>query len=315
MTYGNPLVDSEATNWSYAEGDVASILARHPQPLEAIIRGEIAAVVLRNAYPRQWCQGLVDKLIADGHLYDPDKPVPTKFLDASVPEGYFIKGLTGAAQSGWADIGATANRRIDIGTSLGYRGNDPNGYFAHSQQTHKLFEHLFDGFPNPIALIYSSLAALAPGKRVATAYEPDGRTYGPAILRAHYGGYTYKPHVDSVRYREQRTGYAVHRFEHQFAGVLVLQNTEREGETAQGIIHRQRWSPAIDGLLADGLFHEHAERQGIPSVRICMDPGDLYFFTTLDVHEVPGLAGRKPRIVLATFIGYSSADDEILVWS
>ncbi|MEO8493557.1 MAG: hypothetical protein ABI614_00695 [Planctomycetota bacterium] len=31
--------------------------------------------------------------------------------------------------------------------------------------------------------------------------------------------------------------------------------------------------------------------------------------------EVPGVAGELPRIVLATFIGYSSDRDEIFVWS
>ena len=33
------------------------------------------------------------------------------------------------------------------------------------------------------------------------------------------------------------------------------------------------------------------------------------------IHEVPGLAGVEPRIVLATFIGYSAGRNEIFVWS
>ena len=46
-----------------------------------------------------------------------------------------------------------------------------------------------------------------------------------------------------------------------------------------------------------------------------MDPGDLYFFNTRLIHEVPGLDSEDPRVVLATFIGYSSGHDEMFVWS
>ena len=43
--------------------------------------------------------------------------------------------------------------------------------------------------------------------------------------------------------------------------------------------------------------------------------GDLYFFNTRLIHEVPGLPGELPRVVLATFIGYSQDRDEVFVWS
>jgi len=48
---------------------------------------------------------------------------------------------------------------------------------------------------------------------------------------------------------------------------------------------------------------------------ISLEPGDLYFFNTRLIHEVPGIAGDLPRIVLATFIGYSSDCDEMFVWA
>ena len=46
-----------------------------------------------------------------------------------------------------------------------------------------------------------------------------------------------------------------------------------------------------------------------------LEPGDLYFFNTRCIHEVPGVDGDLARVVLATFIGYSSGRDEIFVWS
>ncbi len=152
-------------------------------------------------------------------------------------------------------------------------------------------------------------------KKVVTAYEPDGRRYCPAIIRAHYGGYTYKPHFDSVRLREKRSDYAVYRFEHQFAGVLVLQNTQHGDRTAQGRIHRCLWQPEIDPHLKADTFHDYARQHNIEHVEVHLEPGDLYFFNTGAIHEVPGVAGELPRIVLATFIGYSHDCDEIFVWS
>ena len=46
-----------------------------------------------------------------------------------------------------------------------------------------------------------------------------------------------------------------------------------------------------------------------------MGPGDLYFFNTRLIHEVPALEGADPRVVLAVFVGYSEEDGEIFVWS
>ena len=67
--------------------------------------------------------------------------------------------------------------------------------------------------------------------------------------------------------------------------------------------------------LENDTFHEFAEAKWIPAVDVVLNPGDLYFFNTGCIHEVPGVAGDDARIVLATFIGYSSKRKEIYVWS
>ena len=77
---------------------------------------------------------------------------------------------------------------------------------------------------------------------------------GPAIFRIHYGGASYSPHFDSVRWRENRVNYAVYRFEHQLAGILCFQNSEIEGETAQSILHRCLWQPEIAHHITDNTF-------------------------------------------------------------
>jgi hypothetical protein len=95
---------------------------------------------------------------------------------------------------------------------------------------------------------------------------------------------------------------------------MCLQNTELAGQTAQCILHQSLWSPEVDSVMQSG-FHDYAAARHIPSVRVDLEPGDLYFFNTRLIHEVPGVSGEQPRIVLATFIGYSPGDPEVFVWS
>jgi hypothetical protein len=301
--------------WRAAEPNLAAIFAQHERPLDALAAGEIPAVVLRGAYPAESCRRLIDRLIAEQLLYDPRGPIPEKLQAQAIPEGYYREGRNSVPSYAWQSQTAEGRTRIDVGSSLGYRGSDKEAFLAHAEQTHALFARLFPPDDDPVRLLYEQLQRLARDKQVATAHEPDGRRYGPAIIRAHYGGYTYRPHFDSVRLREKRGDYAVHEFEHQFAGVLVLQNTQLGEQTAQCILHRCLWQEEVEPHLQAGTFHEFARQRGIENLEVCLEPGDLYFFNTRSIHEVPGVAGELPRVVLATFIGYSPERDEIFVWS
>jgi hypothetical protein len=301
--------------WPLVGSDVSGVLRQYSRPLDALAAGEIAAVVLRRAYAPELCEKVYRKLIAEELLYDPAQPVPEKFLEASIPEGYYREGRGGAERRAWQESVAAGKRRIDIGTSLGYRGSDREAFFAHAAETIRLFARLFTDLPNPVTLLYDRLSELSQGKRAVTAHEPDGRQYGPAIIRAHYGGYTYKPHFDSVRLREKREDYAVYHFEHQFAGVLVLRNSVRDGLAAECTLHRYLWQPEVQPHLDAGTFPDFARQRGVENVQVHLEPGDLYFFNTRTIHEVPGVDGPEPRVVLATFIGYSADREGIFVWS
>lgn len=300
--------------WQLVEPDVESARARFQYPLDALAAGEIPAIVLRQAYPEEQCRRLMERLIARELLYDPRQPIPEKFQAEAIPEGYYREGKNSVPTYAWQSQAATGRARIDVGTSLGYRGSNKEAFLRHSAETQALFRDLFRE-SDPVRLLYDRLEELSGGKRVLTAREPDGREYGPAIIRAHYGGYTYQPHFDSVRLREKRADYSVHAFEHQFAGVLVLQNSHLGDTSAQCILHRCLWQPEVDPYLTAGTFHEYAREHNVEHVQVCLEPGDLYFFNTRSIHEVPGIAGELPRVVLATFIGYSQDRNEIFVWS
>ncbi|MCB0109250.1 MAG: hypothetical protein KDE53_25180, partial [Caldilineaceae bacterium] len=264
--------------WSPAEPDLQAVLAAHPDPLRALAGAEMPAIVLRQAYDPAQCMPLLQRFTDWGLMRDP-------------------KATT-----------ADQRNRIDIGTSLGNRGQDKERFLAHAVATQALFRILFTGFDDPVQCMYNALQQLAGEKTVKVAQEPDGRQYGPAIFRIHYDSHAYKPHIDHVTLRERRFDYAVSRFEHQFAGILCLQNASQQGHAAQTIIHQCLWTEAIQPHIANETFHEYAAANGLGSYKIALAPGDLYFFNTRCIHEIPAIEGDDPRAVLAVFIGYSEDD-------
>ncbi len=273
-------------NWLPAEPDLKTIREIYRDPVHSLSQAEMPAIILRQAYPAEQCDGLIRRFTNMGLMRDE------------------------------ADTNSADGRtRIDIGTSLGNRGGDKPRFFEHAKETHHLFKFLFDGFDNPVELIYESLSALSPGKAVKVARESNGALYGPAIFRVHYETHRYKPHMDHVKYRERRTDYAVYRFEHQFAGVLCVQNADERGKGTQAIVHRCLYSEEIQPHIVEETFDEYAAENDIENYHVDLEQGDIYFFNTRCIHEVPPVAGNHARIVLAVFIGYSPDDGEIFVWA
>ena len=306
------MTSAETTPWTSFETTISDLERNGTNALQLLTTGAVPAVIFRNAFPADECRSLVEFLTDQELMYRSGDPrIDQRAIPAERVDRWTQQGL---------NPGQSTRRRIDIGTSLGNLGDNKERFLADSARTHALFQQLFRDRPNPIDVVYRSLQAIAPGRTVRTAREPgpepgSWQEYGPAIFRIHYGGYTYGPHFDSVRLRENRSSYAVYRFEHQLAGVLCIQNSTLEGRSAQAIMHRQMWKPEIDPLLNNGQFSEYCREQQIENISVELEPGDLYFFNTGTIHEVPGVPGDEPRIVLATFIGTSDDDSEIMVWS
>ena len=250
-------------------------------PLRALAQADIPAILLPQSYPPADCQRLMER--------------------------FGERGLLRAQ--------GDERTRVDIGTSLGNMGADPEAFLAHAEETHALFATLFAGLRDPVQLLYRHLQALAPNKAVKTARERDGRLYGPAIFRIHYESHAYQPHIDHVVLREKRFNFEVARFTHQFAGVLCVQNADSAGLGVQAVLHRCLWTEAIQPYIAAGRFHDYAVAHGVEHCEVALEPGDLYFFNTRCIHEVPAVQGDEPRVVLAVFIGYAEDDEEIYVWS
>ena len=272
-------------SWAPVEAPPEEIRRRYPEPLMALVRGEVPAFVLRRHYAPDQCRGLMRRFYERGLLYDP-------------------RGQ-----------GGERPRRVDIGTSFGHHRADREGLHAHASSTIELFSTLFEGYDDPVRSMYGALQTLAPDKKVLTAREPDGRPYGPAIFRVYYEAVGHGPHYDSAAKRTRAHQYQIARFEHQFAAVLCFQNSSKEGGTGEPYLYNCPYRPEIQQHLGRDRFRAYAAANGIERVQVGLEPGDLYFFFSENIHEVPAIVGEQPRAVLAIFFAMSPDDDEIYVWS
>ena len=226
-------------------------------------------------------------------------------MDRFESRGYFDRETVGIESQ------LSGGSYLDLGTSLGRMSSDRDAFFEHAARTHTLFPTLFDGLTDSVQKIYENLSTLAGGKRVQTAVSDDGRPFGPAIFRIYQSEEGHHPHYDSVR-RRTKSIYEVARFDHQFAGVLCLKKGSVAGDS---ILYRAKAVGEVEQAVQDSTFDKYASDHDVPSVRVELDEGDLYFFYTENVHEVPKIDRTDTRVVPAVFVAMSEDWDEIFVWS
>ena len=275
---------SSTSNWPPLEADAASISRQYPEPLMALAEGVVPALVMRDAYAEHECRTLMERFET---------------------RGYFSRETVGVESQ------LSGGSYLDLGTSLGRMGADREAFFSHAERTHALFPSLFEGLTDPVATFYKNLSILAGGKNVQTAVSIDGRPYGPAIFRIYQSEEGHKPHYDSIR-RRGKSEYEVARFTHQFAAVLCVKKGSVGGDS---VLYRAKAEEEVEDAVGRGEFEPYAKKHDIPSARVELDAGDLYFFYTENVHEVPPVDREETRVVLAVFIAMSPDDEEIFVWS
>ena len=84
---------------------------------------------------------------------------------------------------------------------------------------------------------------------------------------------------------------------------------------SDSIIYRAKSEGKLAEVVERGEFEAYAKAQNLPRVQIELNPGDLYFFYTENIHKLPQIARDRTRVVLAVFVGMSPEVDEIFVWS
>ena len=98
-------------------------------------------------------------------------------------------------------------------------------------------------------------------------------------------------------------------------GCFAFRIVPRKGGTGEPIPVQLSFRPELTEHLGREEFAAYVAREGIERVQVQLEPGDLYFFFSENVHEVPAVVGDQPRAVLAIFFAMSPDDDEIYVWS
>lgn len=273
-------------SWTPLETDAESAARQLADPLMALSCGDLPAIVLRGAHPAADCAALM-----------------SRFQE----RGYFDPAMVGV------ETQLSGGSYLDLGTSLGRMGADRSAFFAHAQRTHDLFPQLFADLADPVETIYRNLRHLSGGRAVHTATSDDGHAYGPAIFRIYKGQEGHHPHFDSIRRRGRgRAEYEVSRYTHQFAGVMCMQKGSVGGEA---ILYQAKAEGEVEDLVDENGFEEYAERNQIARTQVELNPGDLYFFYTENVHEVPKVVRDSTRVVLAVFAATSQDSDHVVVWS
>ncbi|MYB63482.1 hypothetical protein F4X73_02215, partial [Candidatus Poribacteria bacterium] len=95
---------NDQVDWLPAQPDLKTVLKSYQNPIYSLSQAEIPAIILRNVYSSEQCQGLINRFTNMGLMRDE------------------------------ADISSADKRtRIDIGTSLGNRGDNKTRFLTHDR--------------------------------------------------------------------------------------------------------------------------------------------------------------------------------------
>lgn len=314
----------------------ADIFEQHSDPLAALQRADIPAIVVRNLIDEAEAQELSARLMrtnfhVENPTYSTMGPDLHKFLQVATrwTPGRFTQRIADALTSDYLHQSASHARKLEI-----------------------------DGLSRPVEKLHRTLAQLH-------AREPDGavverRVNGsmlsPGIFRRQLKGNHFTPHADTLHSAKWKGtcrnaksspsdrlyGHMftpMSKFEQQFSAVFVLQPSI--ANSTQGHVHARRQGSSSSLHLFDADWRELMKdcdrhpaaisydvgvrflewerhrpqlQQAVRSYNLSAGAGDFYIFNSNRVHEVmPILEDGLPRVTFGTFVGYSAT--ELAVWS
>lgn len=238
-------------------------------------RGEIPAIVLRDALSAAECKEVLSRLQRAGSFpstfsarltslvgHSVEQQQPPRNSGAVTPATHVaerkVSAGGGTVRGAHRDPNAV---RWDVGTSLGNLGHDPDEFFSDAERTHELFRRVLSepmGRRSPLYVMYSALTDLSGGTKRSMCAEQGGRRYGPGIFRSYQPGGAHGVHFDSVRHRERRSNYSAFEFDVQFAGILLLQAPDRQARPDAGVVDH---FVGVGGLAAEVAMRGEASLQ------------------------------------------------------
>lgn len=304
-----------ADPWVPLEGrSISELFALNPDPLGALSRGEVPAVIIRGALQAE------DRRFVMHRLMDPST---TKRL--------------WTWSNSYADMGANLAWHLD-------KGKAPVKYTKTVAKYDKIYKQ-YD-LERPFQILHRTLRSLGAGRTVATGVDlATNMSFGRGIFRQLMNRHTFPLHLDSLRahrvgaracegsgqqanakrhLQQARRNAAyedIYRFEQQLAALVLLQRSEMPGaELSAYDLH-------LDELMGDctiatspsghNVVISHDNASALQArLRFCplsINEGDLYLINVNRLHVVHPVVGSKSRVVLGSFVGYSSS--ELKVWS
>ena len=316
---------SSSRSWRPLLGTPAEILQQHPDPLRALSKGKVPAIVIKNQMSKAELAALQERLFkmhAARTLWKSTRP--------GDPGGYIGVAFTSALK--W-QLGPKRFSTLAAGA-------------VDSMRQHGIYA--------PIAALYGGLRALAAGRTVRTARDPlTNRSFTPGTFRMQPNGTVQPVHLDSLhafdrlacrrscgcdpasamppKDRQQArlsTQYSdMRRFSTQFSALVLLQRSDLASNEVSvygryiddiekscdiKLMGQKRDAPGPTNSYTLN-FDRSSARRSFHASSEDISSGDIYMFNSGFLHEVhPIIVREHTRMTISTFLGFS--DEEVVVW-
>jgi hypothetical protein len=265
---------TDTATWGLVECDVGA----DPALLGQLIRGEVAVVRLRELLPPQDFDLARDRL--------PDL----------VAEARTTRYVNGALTT----VGPYLNKYLDR----------PDDYFTEAERAEALFRRAGFDLADRVRTALAKAFAL---RTMEPATEPDGRRYGPAVLRVHADGVSNPLHNDNIMRDAADTGLSLAGLAAQLSCVVCVQECDTGGEL---MIYDRPWRPEDERHKVDrGLGYDHMVVADARRLIFRPRSHDVYLINPTHYHEIERVGGAS-RITLGFFIGFHDTrpPTDAVVW-
>ena len=197
-----------------------------------------------------------------------------------------------------------------IGVSLLSFLTQKSEYFSQADAARNALRKIFDGIEDPRKKIHKLLSEIYPEKNVSVAYE-KGKKYACGVIRIHDFGDYANIHRDFVKF--EAPNFEVSKLSNQLSSVLYLQQSERGGEL---VIYKKPWKKPDEKFREINFGYSRNVLEDCKNaVKIKPRQGDLIIINPIHFHEILPVKGKKRRITLGLFLGFSKYGSNILTWS
>ncbi len=197
-----------------------------------------------------------------------------------------------------------------IGVSLLSFLTQKSDYFSQADAARQALRKIFEDIEDPRKKIHKLLSEIYPEKKVSVAYEKE-KKYACGVIRIHDFGDYANIHRDFVKF--EAPNFSVSKLSNQLSSVLYLQQSELGGEL---VIYKKTWNKTDERFREINFGYSRSVLDDCKdAVKIKPKQGDLIIINPVHFHEILPVKGKKRRVTLGLFLGFSEYRNSILTWS